>query len=229
VRCISAAQEEKRFAQGHRHQTWSTLPSRLYRQPSRRGGGEVAVHEVGNVVILAVALSEAKPPRLRLAGLKSQLAHDGADQLRPGRHAPAHQVRVNPLAGLTAAGGVGEQVTHPSLDPSRVATTVALLAHERCLSTGETFQASGTHVSRTFLGETAGLQIPGEVSPGLLLEHWVSVMDTTSYTIPAARLDGDTSLSFTGSSQPGSTDRERSPPSHERLMVTKPYPVKRCC
>src|SRR4029077_16607653 len=36
------------------------------------------------------------PPRPRLAGLQAQLAHDGADQLRPGRHAPRHQVRVDP-------------------------------------------------------------------------------------------------------------------------------------
>src|SRR5258708_18834512 len=57
-----------------------------------RVSGEVAVHEVGNVVRLAVALGEAEPPGLRLAGLKPQLAHDGADQLRPGRHAPGHQV-----------------------------------------------------------------------------------------------------------------------------------------
>ena len=58
--------------------------------------GEVPLHQVGNVVLLAVALSEAEPPGPRLAGLQAQLTHQRPDQLRPGRHAPAREVRVDP-------------------------------------------------------------------------------------------------------------------------------------
>src|ERR1022692_3424967 len=57
---------------------------------------EISFHQVGNVVLLAVALGEAEPPRPRLAGLQAQLTHDRPDQLRPGRDAPARQVRVDP-------------------------------------------------------------------------------------------------------------------------------------
>ena len=57
--------------------------------------GEVAVHEVGNVVLPAVALGQAVTPRLGLARLQAQLAHDRSDELRPARHAPGREVRVD--------------------------------------------------------------------------------------------------------------------------------------
>ena len=60
-----------------------------------RGSGEVPFHEVGNAVLLAVALGEAEPPRLRLARIQAQLAHHRPHQLRPGPHAPGHQVCVH--------------------------------------------------------------------------------------------------------------------------------------
>ena len=47
-------------------------------------------------MLLAVALGQAEPPRLRLAGHEVQLAHDGPDELGPGRHAPGREVRVDP-------------------------------------------------------------------------------------------------------------------------------------
>ena len=61
-----------------------------------RSRGEITVHQVGNAVLLPVALGEAGPPRPRLAGHQAQVMHDGADQLRPGRHAPDRQVRMDP-------------------------------------------------------------------------------------------------------------------------------------
>ena len=64
--------------------------------PAGRVSGEIASHMVGDVVLLAVALGEAEPPRPRLAGLQAQLAHDGPDQFRPGGHAPGNEVRVDP-------------------------------------------------------------------------------------------------------------------------------------
>ena len=61
-----------------------------------RLSGEIPAHEVGNVVFLAVARGEADPPRPGLAGLQAQLPHHRPDQLRPGRHAPGRQVRMDP-------------------------------------------------------------------------------------------------------------------------------------
>jgi hypothetical protein len=52
-----------------------------------RVSSEIPGHEIGNVVLLTVALGEADPPRPRLAGLQAQLAHQRPHQLRPGRHA----------------------------------------------------------------------------------------------------------------------------------------------
>src|SRR6185312_10139724 len=61
-----------------------------------RISGEIPVHQIGDVMLLAVALGEADPPRPRLARLQAQLAHQRPHQLRPGRHAPGHQVRMDP-------------------------------------------------------------------------------------------------------------------------------------
>src|ERR1039457_761548 len=58
--------------------------------------GEVALDEVGDAVLLAVALGEAEPPGPGLAGLQAQFTHEEPDQLRPARHTPACQVGVDP-------------------------------------------------------------------------------------------------------------------------------------
>ncbi len=60
-----------------------------------RVSGEVPVHQVGDVVLLTVALGEADPPGSRLACLQAQLPHQRPDQLRPGRHAPGRQVHLD--------------------------------------------------------------------------------------------------------------------------------------
>ena len=61
-----------------------------------RSGGEIAAHEVGDAVLLAVALRKAEPPRPWLARAPGQLTHQGPHQLGPGPDAPARQVRVDP-------------------------------------------------------------------------------------------------------------------------------------
>ena len=71
----------------------ATRPDHLLTGRSRC---EITLHQVGNAVLLPVALGEAGPPRPRLAGHQAQVTHDRADQLRPGRHAPGRQVRMDP-------------------------------------------------------------------------------------------------------------------------------------
>src|SRR6266851_6080425 len=56
---------------------------------------EVPFHEVRDVVLLAVALGEAEPPGLRLAGLQALLAHELPDELGAGLLATAGQGDVH--------------------------------------------------------------------------------------------------------------------------------------
>src|ERR1019366_5762418 len=74
-----------RVAVNDRRQVQPALPCRNAGDvadhfPAGRVSGEVPFHEAGNVVLPAVALGEAEPPRLRLARFQAQL--------RPGRYAP---------------------------------------------------------------------------------------------------------------------------------------------
>ena len=85
------------------------LPGRNVRNTAdelhaRHAGGEIPQHKIGNIVLLAVTLGKADPPRSRLAGLQAQLAHQRPHQLRPGRHAPVRQVGVNAPVPIRAVG-----------------------------------------------------------------------------------------------------------------------------
>src|ERR1700730_9317683 len=84
-----------------RRQIQTALPRRNIRYVADhllpgRASGEIPLHAVGDAVLLAVALGEAEPPRPGLAGLQAQVAHYRAHELRPGRHAPGREVRVDP-------------------------------------------------------------------------------------------------------------------------------------
>src|ERR1019366_552165 len=63
-----------RVAVDNRRQVQPALPRRNAGDaadhfPARRVSGEIPLYEAGNVVLPAVALGEAEPPRPRLAGL----------------------------------------------------------------------------------------------------------------------------------------------------------------
>lgn len=62
---------------------------------ARRGGREVAVDEVGDVVFVFVLFCEVEPPGTRLAGLESQVTHDGAHEFWSARHAPPGELGVD--------------------------------------------------------------------------------------------------------------------------------------
>src|ERR1039457_7610254 len=68
--------------------------------------GEVALDEVRDAVLLAVALGECEPPEPRLARLQAQLTHEGPDELGPARHAPACQAGVDPPVPVGPVGVV---------------------------------------------------------------------------------------------------------------------------
>ena len=124
-----------------------------------------------------------------ILGLTKSMAFEGApDGIRVNGVAPVAYTR------MTAAGRVGdmpEAACIPSLSADRVAATVAVLAHEQCPTTGELFSATGTQVSRIFLGETSGYRDQA-ITPDRLLEHWPQVMDVSSYEVAMPRAEGQT-------------------------------------
>ena len=84
---------------------------------ARRVSGEIPLYEVGNVVLLPVALGEADPPRPRLAGLQAQLTHQRPHQLRPGRHPPGHQVRVDAAVPYVSSESSNDFLTYSASIP----------------------------------------------------------------------------------------------------------------
>jgi hypothetical protein len=70
---------------------------------TRHVRAEVAVHQVGDRARLALD-GRNRPPRPRLAGHQPQLPHQGTDQFRAGRHAPAGQLPPDPPVPVRAIG-----------------------------------------------------------------------------------------------------------------------------
>ena len=74
------------------------------------------------------------------------------------------------------------QIARAALPAGKVSPLVALLAHEDCPVTGETFAATGGRVSRVYLKETVGFTDPG-ISIESLAASWATVMDEAGATI----------------------------------------------
>jgi len=126
-----------------------------------------------------------------IAALTRSMSVEGAPLgIKANAVAPIAFTRMTASGPMGAVQGVKAD---PGLAPDRVAATVAVLAHENCPTTGETYVASGRRVARIFLGETAGLS-SDDMTPELLFANWADVMDNSSYTIPEPRLEGATSL-----------------------------------
>lgn len=96
---------------------------------------------------------------------------------------------IAPVASTRLAGGSDDSASgQGALEnsaPSLVSPLVALLCHESCAVSGETFLAGGRRQARVFLAETEGYFHPGaEVTPETVAEHWGEVMDESYYYIP---------------------------------------------
>jgi NAD(P)-dependent dehydrogenase (short-subunit alcohol dehydrogenase family) len=73
--------------------------------------------------------------------------------------------------------------------PSLVSPLVALLCHQSCPVTGETFLAGGRRHARLFVAETEGYLHPATgLTPEAVAGHWAQIMDESEHYIP-----GDTS------------------------------------
>jgi hypothetical protein len=84
------------------------------------------------------------------------------------------------MTRMMVAGMRGTPADKPSQerDPSQVAALVALLCHDDCPTSGETFNAGMQRYSRFVIVENDGYLHPDfEVAPEDVLAHWDEVMD----------------------------------------------------
>ncbi|MFC4944217.1 SDR family NAD(P)-dependent oxidoreductase [Pseudonocardia sp. GCM10023141] len=105
-------------------------------------------------------------------------------------------ILVNSVAPVAATRMTGATDDAPggrfgvdSSAPSLVAPLVALLCHESCAVTGETFLAGGRRQARLYLAETPGYVHPGvDLTPEDVAAHWAEVLDTDGAMVPTDTL-----------------------------------------
>jgi NAD(P)-dependent dehydrogenase (short-subunit alcohol dehydrogenase family) len=128
-------------------------------------------------------LAEYATAKAALIGLMRTLAHEG----------DCVGIKVNAIAPAATTRLTEETVTDPAaLDmlrvmqpPHLVAPVAALLVHEACPVTGETYLAGGAHVSRAFTGETQGLTLPADgFTTEAVQRQWDVVRAEADYRVP---------------------------------------------
>jgi NAD(P)-dependent dehydrogenase (short-subunit alcohol dehydrogenase family) len=97
-------------------------------------------------------------------------------------------IKVNIVAPEAAtrltSGGFGEE-TPQERAPALVSPLVALLCHESCPVTGETFLSGGRRFARIVLAEAEGYLHPDfSVTPETVSAHWPEIMDVSALDIP---------------------------------------------
>ena len=114
-------------------------------------------------------------------GLARSLATSGRDAgIRVNVVAPMGMTRMM-VAGMK---GTPADVPGDERDPALVAPLVALLCHDDCPTTGETFNAGMRRYSRFVIAESDGYLHQGrDVSPEDVLAHWDEIMDASSLRI----------------------------------------------
>jgi NAD(P)-dependent dehydrogenase (short-subunit alcohol dehydrogenase family) len=112
-----------------------------------------------------------------------------------------HGITVNSVAPVAATrlAGVddGEPGTGVVADspPDLVSPLVAVLCHESCPVSGETFLSGGGRHARLFIAETQGYIHPDSgLTPEAVAEHWTEIMDESRHYVPgdtASWLEGN--------------------------------------
>jgi NAD(P)-dependent dehydrogenase (short-subunit alcohol dehydrogenase family) len=150
-------------------------------------------------ILGAERMSNYGAAKTGLIGLTRILAAEGADS----------NIKVNAIAPIAAtrmldysmsnvaelddpvAAAEADEVMRPFLDrlhPGLVAPVVAFLAHADCPVSGEIFTVGAGHVSRFFIGRTAGYYNP-TLSVEDVRTHFDEIRDETNYTVPAGPAD----------------------------------------
>ncbi len=113
--------------------------------------------------------------KMGLWGLTKVLAIEGA----------AHGIQVNAIAPIALTRMTEEMFSSlaPYLQPERVASVVAYLAHESCGISGEALSCAGGRVARFFVGLTDGY-FDAELSPEAVAANLTSIMSEGDYWVP---------------------------------------------
>ncbi|MCX5384520.1 SDR family NAD(P)-dependent oxidoreductase [Streptomyces sp. NBC_00083] len=118
-------------------------------------------------------------------GLTTSLAAEGA----------AHGIKVNAVVPIAATRMSLEALDDDAptatvltdLFPARrVASVVALLAHESVPCTGELLHAAGRRIARIFLGATDGVVWEGEPTPESIRDHLPAIRSTEAFRTPGS-------------------------------------------
>jgi NAD(P)-dependent dehydrogenase (short-subunit alcohol dehydrogenase family) len=96
---------------------------------------------------------------------------------------------VAPVAATRLAGGDDDgtsgQGVMDGATTALVSPIVALLCHESCPVSGETFLSGGRRQARLFVAETEGYVHPDtDVTPEVVAEHWTRIMDESAHYVP---------------------------------------------
>jgi len=113
--------------------------------------------------------------KMGLVGFTRVLAVEGAK----------YNIKANAIAPLALTrmtenlmGGLGDK-----LDPALVSPLVAVLAHEDCPVSGQTFSVGGGRVAHVFIGETQGYHNPN-LSMEDVRDNWGTITDQSGYAVP---------------------------------------------
>ncbi|MFF7601944.1 SDR family NAD(P)-dependent oxidoreductase [Streptomyces mirabilis] len=84
-----------------------------------------------------------------------------------------------------ADSGTSEKGFLDGSTPALVSPLVALLCHESCQVSGETFLSGGRRHARLFVAETEGyIHAGADVTPEVVAEHWAQIMNESDHYIP---------------------------------------------
>jgi NAD(P)-dependent dehydrogenase (short-subunit alcohol dehydrogenase family) len=119
-------------------------------------------------------------------GLARGLALEGArDNIRVNMVAPSAMTRM--AAGDSNVWSPEQNRMIPKreagMDSDKVAPLVAVLAHESCPVSGETYYSAGGRVSRLFVGQTSGWTFD-RITPEDVLDKWAAINDRDQYSVP---------------------------------------------
>lgn len=108
-----------------------------------------------------------------------------------------HGIKVNMVAPMAmtrmmaaGAGMAGEPPQDPVRSPQLVAPLVAVLCHDLCPTTAETYVSGMRRMSTLFIAENAGYTHTGlDLSPEDVLDHWSEVIDRQHFTVHTGTLE----------------------------------------
>jgi NAD(P)-dependent dehydrogenase (short-subunit alcohol dehydrogenase family) len=94
--------------------------------------------------------------------------------------APVAATRLTSGPNDTSEGGIPDENAAALVSP-----LVALLCHESCSVSGETFVSGGRRQARLFLAETEGYVHPdSHLTPEAVVDHWAQIMDESAHYLP---------------------------------------------